>query len=388
MVKEYISIHKNVMFKSVSLENFKCFSDRKSFTLKDINVFTGYNGRGKSTIFQAFLLLAQSLYDNKSLKHLLVNGIFCKLGLFEDLIHHDSVSKELRFHFITDSEKFNDIELVYKEFSDRKGTLSNIKVDGKSYFEKSSSLEGNMQSDSVSLQVYPEEIHPTFNNFYFVSADRLGPTLFEAKQELYENNPIGNSGEFRLNVLAGHNKIQKKMAEIIAKIMDGGEMLIKGDSDEEKSNEILKLYFTSIKNNKPVKSINCGFGYSYIIPIILAALRMKGGCLFVENPEAHLHPSAQSQLIKELVALCTKNKIQLFIETHSEHVINALRLCSLLPEYEGFGNKNLSMYFFDRNMTVKNLILEPDGQVSSWPLGFFDQAERDAARIIQLGLLK
>ena len=109
--------------------------------------------------------------------------------------------------------------------------------------------------------------------------------------------------------------------------------------------------------------------------------------MIVENPEAHLHPKAQSNIGFFLGKMAGLG-IQIIVETHSEHVINALRLCSLLPEYEGFGNKNLSMYFFDRNMTVKNLILEPDGQVSSWPLGFFDQAERDAARIIQLGLLK
>ena len=49
---------------------------------------------------------------------------------------------------------------------------------------------------------------------------------------------------------------------------------------------------------------------------------------------------------------------------------------------------DLAMYFFDKDKTVKPLQLESDGQVSEWPLGFFDQAERDAARIIQLGLMK
>lgn len=376
------------MFKSLSLENFKCFEVKKDFKLKKINVFTGYNGRGKSTVFQAFLLLAQSLYDYNSLKKLLVNGMFCNLGLFEDLINHNCKSDEIRFYFTTDGEKYNDIMLAYKELSDRKGTLSDIIIDGKSYFEKSGEIGGVEQSHSVALQGYPEEIHPIFKNFHFVSADRLGPTPFEVKQDLFENNPVGNLGEFRLNVLAGHADTQNHIAEIISRIMDGGMMSVKGDSDKEKSNEVLNLFFTSINNNKPVKSINSGFGYSYIIPILLAAIEMKGGCLFVENPEAHLHPYAQSQLIKELVLLCSKNKIQLFIESHSEHVINALRLCSLLEEYSDFSHEDLSMYFFDKDMSVKELTLGIDGQVSPWPLGFFDQTERDIAKILQLGLLK
>ena len=102
------------MFTSVSLENFKCFSSEQKFNLNKVNVFTGYNGRGKSTVFQAFLLMAQSVYDNKSLKDLLVNGIFCKLGLFEDLIHHSGNTSEISFRFTTDGEKNNNLVFTYK----------------------------------------------------------------------------------------------------------------------------------------------------------------------------------------------------------------------------------------------------------------------------------
>lgn len=376
------------MFTSISLENFKCFLEKKDFQLRNINVFTGYNGRGKSTVFQAFLLLAQSLYDNKSLKELIVNSMFCKLGLFEDLINHNSTSKEINFHFTTDNASFSSIRIAYKEFNDRKGELSDITINDKSYFERSGEIGGTLLSNDALLQVYPDSIHSIFNNFNYISANRIGPTSFEVKQDLYENNPIGQSGEFRLNVLAGRTEIQKQISEIIARIMDGGYMSVTGDSHTEKYSEVLKLYFTSIDSNKPIKSINCGFGYSYIIPIILAAINMKGGCLFIENPEAHLHPYAQSQLIKELVMLCSQNKIQLFIESHSEHVINALRICTLLDDYPDFTHSNLSIYFFDRDMSIKSLNMESNGQISSWPLGFFDQAERDAAKIIQLGLFK
>lgn len=377
------------MFTSISIKNFKCFSNETLFNLKKINLFTGYNGRGKSTVFQAFLLLAQSLYENKNLNKLVVNGMFCKLGLFEDLINNKTVSGEIRFHFTTNDDKSNDLELAYQELSDRKGKLVDIIVDTKKYVEKTKQLGGTTQSKQASLQNYPEEIHSAFRNFYFVSADRIGPTAFEVKMDLSENNPIGNTGEYRLNVLAGHNDIQAQLAESICRIMEGGIMSVQGDSDAEKSSEVLRLYFSStIGDSKPIKSINCGFGYSYIIPILLAAISMNGGCLFIENPEAHLHPYAQSQLIKELVHLCSKNQIQLFIETHSEHVINALRLCSLLEEYQDLTHESISMFFFDKDMSIKTLILNPNGQISPWPIGFFDQAERDAARIIQLGLLK
>lgn len=359
------------------------------FDLKRVNVFTGYNGRGKSTVFQSFLLLAQSLYDNKSLYELLVNGMFCKLGLFEDLKNYNNNSSDIRFDFTTDNDKYSNVSFVYKEKSDRKGSLTDIIVNDKSFLVKTQSIGDTAESESEHLQSYPEEIHSAFENFYFVSADRLGPTPFEVKQDLFDHNPIGYNGEYRLNVLAGNEELQHQLASIIVRIMDGGDLSVKGDSDTEKSHDVLKLYFTSAKGEKPIKSINSGFGYSYIIPILLAAISMKNGCLFIENPEAHLHPCAQSRLIKELILLCKRNGIQLFIETHSEHVINAIRLCSLYGgEYADFTNEDLSMYFFDKDMSVQELRLLPDGQVEKWPLGFFDQAERDAAEIIKMGLLK
>lgn len=152
--------------------------------------------------------------------------------------------------------------------------------------------------------------------------------------------------------------------------------------------EVLKLYFNTLDENRPVKSINSGFGYSYIIPILLAALNMKDGCLFIENPEAHLHPYAQSQLMKELVGIANRNNIQLFIESHSEHVINAIRLCTLLEDYDPLTNEDVSIYFFDKDMTITHLKMHSNAQMDNWPKGFFDQAESDSALILKLGLFR
>ena len=52
------------MITKVSLTNFKCFEEKTDFDLSKINLFTGLNGRGKSTVLQALLLLAQSVNKN------------------------------------------------------------------------------------------------------------------------------------------------------------------------------------------------------------------------------------------------------------------------------------------------------------------------------------
>ena len=369
----------------LEIRNFKCFKDAQSFPLSRVNLFTGYNGRGKSTVLQSLLLLAQSLYDNRNLRKLMVNGMFCNLGIFEDLVNFQSDDNSLYFTIESDLlDAPHKVEISYEEDSARSGKMNGLVVDDVNIFETRQDLAGNAVSAEKTLGNYPVEIHKLFENFQFVSADRMGPTPFEAKHDLYDNNPIGNTGEFKLNVIA-ERRIEKEMNESIQRIMDGGEMSVDGS---DKANEVLKLYFTTLSNDHTVKAINSGFGYTYIIPILLSVLTRKGGCLFIENPEAHLHPCAQSRLMKELIRLARMQNVQLFVETHSEHIVNAMRLCILEEGYDGFSNEDVRLYFFDKDLSVKPLAVDPDAQIPLWPAGFFDQAERDAATILKLGLLK
>jgi AAA15 family ATPase/GTPase len=373
------------MIVRLEIQNFKCFKNAQSFPLSKVNLFTGYNGRGKSTVLQSLLLLAQSLYDNRNLHKLLVNGIFCNLGIFEDLLNFQSDDKSIRFTIESDMpDAPHQVVLSYEEYSARSGRLNGLVVDDLDIFETRMDLAGKAESTEKTLGNYPTEINKLFENFQFVSADRMGPTPFEAKHDLYDNNPVGNTGEYKLNVITERH-IEKHLSESIQRIMDGGKMTVDGS---DKANEVLKLYFTTLSSDHQVKAINSGFGYTYIIPILLSVLMRKDGCLFIENPEAHLHPCAQSRLMKELIRLARMQNVQLFVETHSEHIVNAMRLCILEEDYDGFSNEDVRLYFFDKDLSVKPLEVEPDAQIPLWPAGFFDQAERDAAMILKLGLLK
>ncbi len=68
-----------------------------------------------------------------------------------------------------------------------------------------------------------------------------------------------------------------------------------------------------------------GFGVSYSLPIVLAALLARGGgLLLIENPEAHLHPAGQSRMGTFLAAVAADG-VQVVVETHSDHVLNGIR---------------------------------------------------------------
>ena len=73
----------------IHLKNFKCF-EKLDLELSSLNVLSGINNMGKSTIIQALLLLRQS-YDMDSLSSgLHLNGDLVTIGTGRDLLYRKS----------------------------------------------------------------------------------------------------------------------------------------------------------------------------------------------------------------------------------------------------------------------------------------------------------
>lgn len=376
------------MISELTIDGFKCFPNPTCFTFSSLNLFTGYNGRGKSSVFQVLLLLAQSLQKNGNVERLEVNGEFVQLDLFEDVVNINNPKRNICFQIKSKESEYSLVKLGYSELSDRVGKIVELEIDGKNYFQQAVSLSENKESprEERHLYTYPKDFHNLFVGYNYISADRLGPTRYEEKVDISNSNPIGCNGKYRLNVLAQDDALLEMVSKWIEYIMDGGTLEVKDAGNKESA--VLSLLFQSgDKGTKGIKSINCGFGYSYILPIVIMALTIKKGCLFIENPEAHLHPAAQSRLM-ELICKQVENKdVQIFIETHSEHIINAVRLCSL-KEDSPIGYEDVSISFFDKDYRVISLLMDENAQIPNWPVGFFDQQEIDLSEILKLGLFK
>ena len=375
------------MIKQLIIDGFKCFDSETLFQLSKVNLFVGYNGRGKSSVIQPILLLCQSLCHYGKLHTLEVNGEYVQLGLFEDLVSASHEGKgPIRFLLATDQKEGFEVRLAYEEKTEaeRLGQLCEFWVDGKNYLGKEvMSLDGKQTLDVVfDADRYPDEVNAIFQNCNYVAADRRGPVLYEEKRDRNPYNPVGKNGENVLNSIAKNSKLQEKINHWVGYIMDGGGMKIDG---EGKNSAVLSLNITmpNSNENSRFKAINCGFGYSYVLSIVVNALTMDKGPLIIENPEAHLHPMAQVRLT-ELLAQVLKKDIQVFIETHSEHIVNGFRICALRDDID-MCHGDLSIYFFDEDYSIKHLNVESNGRIKNWPKGFFDQFEWEMTEIIKLG---
>ncbi|WP_321332023.1 DUF3696 domain-containing protein [uncultured Bacteroides sp.] len=395
------------MIKKISLENFKCFRTKEEFDFSKINLLTGVNGRGKSSLLQSLLLLSQTFRKKRTPEKLFINGEWVELGSFEDIKNIDSVDKEIHIIVETDNEEQNRLSFKYGESAtnERIADLLELKVNEKDMFtEMSSSAEEKISTIKLPKKnLMPLESIKAFSVFYkfrFISADRLGPVDFVKKiDETPESMQIGIRGNNVINMLAYNgNKVvndgiclndtptktlKEQTIEWLSYILDGANIEIK----KEKNSSILSMLLNSRNDKHLYKPANVGFGYSYILPLIVTGLTAQEGDIYiVENPEAHLHPGAQARLI-EFFAKIAAAGVQVFLETHSEHIINGMRLCALKAKFD-LTYKDVSMYFFGNQFEVNKLEMDEDSQIKNWPEGFFDQQEKDLAEILKLGLFK
>ncbi len=133
-----------------------------------------------------------------------------------------------------------------------------------------------------------------------------------------------------------------------------------------------------------------GVGVSQVLPIVvLCLLAEQGSTLIFEQPELHLHPRVQSRLADFFLAMTALGK-QCIVETHSEHMINKLRLRVASSNRKDLKD-DIAMYFVESSngrSKYSSITMNEFGTISNWPNGFFDEAEELSASIMEAALDK
>ena len=136
---------------------------------------------------------------------------------------------------------------------------------------------------------------------------------------------------------------------------------------------------------------NVGVGVSQVLPIVVMALVSEpGSVLLFEQPELHLHPKVQSLLADFFLSVITTGR-QCIIETHSEYLINRLRLRVAEAPWGARIQDKLMIYFVERTTFASQftkVLINEFGAIPDWPSGFFDQGPADSDRIIRAAMQK
>ena len=128
--------------------------------------------------------------------------------------------------------------------------------------------------------------------------------------------------------------------------------------------------------------IDMGYGVSQVLPVVTEILRENTPSLFLlQQPEVHLHPSAQAALGTLFCQAATKDR-QLIVETHSDYLINRVRMdvrdgrVPLRPE-------DVSILYFERDgfgVQIHSLRIDEAGNLLNAPTSygrfFLDETNR------------
>ena len=262
--------------------------------------------------------------------------------------------------------------------------LCELLGNGENRFDVKTTSDKDIVSENKSVSTTSDIMMlQNFKLLQYVSAERLGPKNISARIDSLDNNWLGVKGEYVINVLSNQGALfQAKVCEVLSEILTGATLEAK-----PKDNDSVELFLDSVNNGHKFRPINVGFGYSYVLPVIVAALlAKKGSILIVENPEAHLHPGAQSRLAKFLIEVSIKNNIQLLIETHSDHVVNGLRI-AMKQKLNDLSPNDAEIIFFSHddintNSSVEIIKCDRFGELSDYPDDFLDEWTKQLVTLV------
>lgn len=376
------------MIRSLRIENFKCFKEQR-LELGRLTILSGANGVGKSTSIQALLLLRETwgrlraaaagavpqgptspislngpynlcLGNSQAITNAEIDSSAMVLGLAST----DGRRAELRFQVDVDSPRTT--------------------ID---YLGATAGDGGRSLLDPLAL--FADEFH-------YLVAERVGPRdLYGMVDQPFVST--GFAGEYTaqaisraakrhvadtLCVAEGTSLFRVQLEAWLEKVTPGIQITT---FEYAEVNRIRVGIQRRGSGTNWLSPSNIGFGVSYVLPVIVSGLLApNGSMLIVENPEAHLHPAAQSE-IGRFLARVALSGVQVIVETHSENVVNGARLEALQAE----ASKNDVRFLFfsmpDQRAEpeVTSIGMDERGDLTAWPIGFFDQQSRDLASLFR-----
>lgn len=358
------------MIHFLDINDFKCLHDIH-MELSKLNIITGKNSSGKSSVIQAIGIMS----DNKDIPNdaqVTFRNLDNSVRPFYEMCNLNAGVQS--FSLSLDMDESHHIKMDFTPKDERRIATPVSKTETKLLDDHSE---------------FPEVFHLPANR--------------QSNEDSYKisngsPNPLGKHGEFVIDYYYNHRsdevdpclRISKDSSSLEAQVNGWLRKLTDYRMTVSQPSDSYNVFFTDNLGNK-MRPSQVGTGVGYIAALLIVCLASPQESLIqIENPEIHLHPSAQSDLT-EFFAIISHSGRQLLIETHSDHIINGILV--QLKE-AAFHLEDVRIFYFDNDDEAeedeipncyipRSLEITPYGKIKHAPKGFFDQIEIDFRKLME-----
>ena len=426
-----------MLLKNLQLKNFKCFR-KTDIDFGKITLLTGANSSGKSSLIDALLAVMQT---EKFPLYLSPNGKYKNMGGFENISHRNKnelieislMFSKIKLEQIGETYSWKAKSIWQNSFKSAMPNLNYLKSSFNSpasdteqeiYFKNGKSIfksfvkyaQEELKSNHKEVSNYEELefaylkslygsyyglpgignkalIEQINNSFNYIHSYREEPTR-QYFQVAKVKNKIEPTGKGYAQQIAEWEETKDSRINLLTEYLQDLK-LIHSIKTKKRSDGTFQILVKTKEKSIYVPLTDVGFGVSKILPILVADLQLienalvytekaeiiNQSLLAISEPEIDLHPSVQADFAGYLVKQATKNQKQYIIETHSEYLLNRIRL--LIAKGE-INEADVKVYFFENNgieTKTHSVKFCEDGQITGAPDGFFETYETDIFEI-------
>lgn len=406
---------------AISVVGYKSLTDKQRMEIRPLTLLAGANSGGKSSIMQPLLLLKQTIdapYDSGSL---LLGGPNVRLTSASQLLSKTSSSSsvdEFSIDFEIGKQKIGlcfrqiprrGLEIFSNRISDGEsdivltlenefpGDIQKILSDYGLPKKMFQNAEPKVVRDRCFLAVALVTPHGEFKLPPLHGGERLAsliaklihvPGLRGNPERNYKTTAVGDSfpGTFEnyvASVIQDWQTCKDGRLSHLNKQLENLGLTWKVMAEQKDETQV-ELKVGRLPHGQRggahdlVSIADVGFGVSQALPVLVALLAAEPGQLvYVEQPEIHLHPSAQRSLATVLAEAARRGVI-VIVETHSALLLRGIQT---LVAKDELPQDLVKLHWFQRDKFGKTSIVSSDldesGAFGDWPEDF-DEVELDA----------
>lgn len=438
------------MFTEVILDGFKSFRSRQEIELRQLTVLAGANGAGKSSAMQPLLLLKQSYDVSYDPGALLISGPNVEFSRATQMLWSAPGQRPrdefaLGFRYSQGTRKVG-IEVRYKLTSQGLSPLEIMEcatlVDGATHrlrpemsqaeLEAHVGLATRTSTEDMLKSLKPSPVGISTGllrkrSLLTVAMSAKGPTdavievlLLPSPLDIYYMERALTS-LIHVPALRGNPRRTYPMTAVgrtfpgvfndyVASIVaawtsDGSEKLRQLGTSLARLGLTWKVRAAKVDDAKVeitvgrlprsrrgggrdlVNVADVGFAVGQVLPVAVALLVADGhSCVYLEQPEIHLHPRAQLALA-EIIAEAVLRGNQVIVETHSELLLLGLQR---LVAAKSLPAQDVLLHWFTRDdagaTSVTSVTLDEAGTFGDWPVDFADVSMEAMRKFVESSL--